>query len=585
MKKLLIIFFLSTLIQLHSQDADLMLSKDYEDFIDRMVISGKDQSNFHLVMKPYNRTFIDSLLRNLDPDYLNDVERKRYDELVNILDIKKDISSKMSKKSIQNNQTIKNDTSLFKTYTENDYYTPYEETSEPVLGVLYTNPAHFYQHRSKSLYLSIDPILNLQGGVKNNQYVDASFQRGIDFLARIDNKVSLYSQIIEGPLSEGQHVRNYTDRFKTLPYYGFFLNYKNSIYKDYPAYDILYASGGVGFKLTNHIGMKFGYDSNKIGSGFRSTFLDDFAGNYLNLKINTKIWKFHYQNIFAELNENNASLITGDKDLVNKKYYATHTLSFYASPKFQINLTESVIFGRENHFEFQYLNPIILYRTVERALGSTDNVNLGLGFDWYIANRLSWYSQLNFDEFKASEIFAGNGWWANKYAVQTGFKFIDLFNVPNLDVQLEGNLARPYTYGHRTTVTTYTHNNSTLAFPIGANFYEFIGHLVYNPTPKLKIEGHIMYNEQGISYGDLNYGEKPQVPYLNRPSSYGNKILQGIKVKTAYGRFDATYQLRQNYFWNITSTVRKSNDPNYNKVQVGATTGLRINFSPRNYIF
>ena len=50
-----------------------------------------------------------------------------------------------------------------------------------------------------------------------------------------------------------------------------------------------------------YIDVAFGYDKNFIGNGYRSLFLSDFSNNTLFLKLNTRIWKFNYQNLFMEL--------------------------------------------------------------------------------------------------------------------------------------------------------------------------------------------------------------------------------------------------------------------------------------------
>jgi hypothetical protein len=55
-------------------------------------------------------------------------------------------------------------------------------------------------------------------------------------------------------------------------------------------------------------------------------------------------------------------------------------LSINATKWLNIGLFEGVIFGRKDHFEFQYLNPIIFYRHIEGAIGSPDNALAGLDF-------------------------------------------------------------------------------------------------------------------------------------------------------------------------------------------------------------
>jgi len=85
---------------------------------------------------------------------------------------------------------------------------------------------------------------------------------------------------------------------------GFNKNYTSSIFNINSGRDYLNATGRIGFRVTPSIDVSYGYDRNFIGSGFRSLFLSDFSNNYSNLKISTKVWKIHYQNIFAEFFNN-----------------------------------------------------------------------------------------------------------------------------------------------------------------------------------------------------------------------------------------------------------------------------------------
>ena len=60
---------------------------------------------------------------------------------------------------------------------------------------------------------------------------------------------------------------------------------------------------------------------------------------------------------------------------------------------------------------------------------------IGFNSKWVPHKKWHLYGQFMFDEFRLSEIQAGNGWWANKYGFQVGAKHFDLFGIPNLFVQ------------------------------------------------------------------------------------------------------------------------------------------------------
>jgi hypothetical protein len=117
-----------------------------------------------------------------------------------------------------------------------------------------------------------------------------------------------------------------------------------------------------------------------------------------------------------------------------------------------MGLYEAVIFGRTDHFEFGYLNPIIFYRSIEQQSGSYDNALAGIDFKANVAKKFQFYNQIVIDEFVLEEVKKNSGWWANKWAIQLGAKYIDAFNIKNLDLQVEHNRVRPFTYSHRDSV-------------------------------------------------------------------------------------------------------------------------------------
>ena len=72
--------------------------------------------------------------------------------------------------------------------------------------------------------------------------------------------------------------------------------------------------------------------------------------------------------------------LVGQISLLRKKYAAMHHLDVNVTKWLNIGLFEGVIFGRKDHFEFGYLNPIIFYRSIEQQNGSYDNSVAGIDF-------------------------------------------------------------------------------------------------------------------------------------------------------------------------------------------------------------
>ncbi|MCB0685075.1 MAG: hypothetical protein KDC53_01080, partial [Saprospiraceae bacterium] len=309
--------------------------------------------------------------------------------------------------------------------------------------------------------------------------------------------------------------------------------------------DFLLANAYVGTNISKHVQIELGHGRHFLGNGIRSLFLSDFSTDYFYLKLNTRIWRFHYQNIFGELLQNRK--LAGDQ-LLPKKYFAAHYLSLEIFKNFYLGLFESVVFARENQFELQYLNPVILYRTVEGAIGSPDNVLLGLDLKYNFWNKFSFYGQFILDEFKISEIKAKSGWWANKYALQLGLKSFNLFGISHLDAQVEYNVARPYTYSHNTGVANYSHYNQPLAHPLGANFREGILRIMYQPAPDWFITFRALSMHSGEDIDSLDYGSNILLPNDERVQDYNNEVLQGIRADISMVGFDLSYQLKHGLF-------------------------------------
>ena len=147
-----------------------------------------------------------------------------------------------------------------------------------------------------------------------------------------------------------------------------------------------------------------------------------------------------------------------------------------------------------------------------------------------------------------SEISKNNGYWANKYGYQLGVKYIDAFKIKNLDLQLESNRVRPFTFSHNDSIANYTHYNQPLAHPLGSNFQEFIGLLKYQPAPKWYFDARAIYYYKGLDSLDENFGGNPFELYTTRTKNFGYFIGSGNKVKVFNASMTLAYELKQNLF-------------------------------------
>ena len=446
----------------------------------------------------------------------------------------------------------------------------------------YTTPANLYEVHVKDFDLIVNPVIQLQySKEKDNDETLFLNSRGVAIRGRIASKIGFAASIIDNQERDPLYVQQRVNKFQGVPGAGYYKNFKGT------GYDYFDARGYFTFNAAKYIDIAFGYDRNFIGNGYRSLFLSDFSNNTLFLKLNTRIWKFNYQNLFMELH---TAEPRGPDRLLPKKYGVFHHLDVNITKRLNIGLFEGIIFGRSNRFEFGYLNPVIFYRSIEQQNGSFDNSVAGIDFKLNALKSFQFYGQFLLDEFNLKQIKKNDGWWANKWGVQLGAKYIDAFGIKNLDLQVEHNRVRPFTYSHNDSVANYTHYNQPLAHPLGANFSEFIGIARYQPAPRWTLVGKIMYWKQGLDTGSRNFGGNIFLP--NRPpyrvGDYGYTIVSGREAKTAFASLLVSYELKENLFIEASGTYRKFDVPANTSVSTKTTiisAGIRWNMHRRVFEF
>ena len=441
-------------------------------------------------------------------------------------------------------------------YMNNLEYVPVAEHSKYLskkkfIQKFYSTPANLFEVHVKDFDLVVNPVIQYTVGKESNNNDNLFLNtRGVTVRGQIANKIGFFTYLTDNQERAPKYVQDFIAMRKAVPGAGYYKPFKAAGGTDY--FD---ARGYFTFNVTKYIDVTFGYDKNFIGNGHRSLLLSDFGNNSLFLKLNTRIWKFNYQNLFMELQ--NADDKIGDR-LIGKKYAAMHHLDINVTKWLNIGLFEGVVFGRTNRFDFGYLNPIIFYRSIEQQNGSFDNSIIGIDAKANLAGKLQLYGQFSLDEFLLSEIKQNRGWWANKWGIQIGAKYIDAFGISNLDLQIEHNRVRPFTYSHRDSVANYTHYNQPLAHPLMANFQEFIGIARYQPSPKWTAIAKLIYYQQGRDSSSRSFGGNIFLPNVPPPrvGDFGYNIGSGWKTNVLYGSFLLSYELRENLFLDLNAIVR-----------------------------
>ena len=453
---------------------------------------------------------------------------------------------------------------------------------KPIGKSFYRTPANLFEVHVKDFDLVINPVFHfVLSKEKDNDENLFLNSRGVAIRGMIANKIGFSASIVDNQERDPMYVQAWENKFKSVPGAGYYKDFKGT------GFDYFDARGYFTFNITKYIDVAFGYDRNFIGDGHRSLFLSDFSNNILFLKLTTRIWKINYRNLFMELH---TAEPRGPDRLLPKKYSALHHLDVNITRWLNIGLFEGVMFGRKNRFEFGYLNPVIFYRSVEQQNGSFDNSVAGIDFKANVLKQIQFYGQFLLDEFNLAQIRKGDGWWANKWGLQLGAKYINAFAIKNLDLQLEHNRVRPFTYSHRDSVANYTHYNQPLAHPLGANFSEVIGIARYQPAPKWTILAKAMYWKQGLDTGMRSFGGNIFLPNMPpyRNGDYGYEIVSGIESKTALASLLLSYELKENLFIEVSLTARKFRVPSNSALSNNTTiisAGIRWNVHRRVFEF
>lgn len=274
------------------------------------------------------------------------------------------------------------------------------------------------------------------------------------------------------------------------------------------------------FTPNRYFTIQAGIDRHFIGEGMRSMLLGDYGAPLPFVQLRTALWRLEFVNLFQFLREDESGQWVS-------KMASSHMLNYRVNKRVQIGIFESVIFEPRDTllkrgFEWEYLNPFLFYRPTEYSIGSQDKIVIGAHFSINIKPVMI-YGQFALDDFVLSELRNRTRWWSNKYAGQIGFKGKHVSKRMLLTYLSELNFARPFTFTHLSSRTSYSHMGMPLGHPMGANFVESFTRIRAGFKNSLYVQLDLMIAQQGgqDSNEDVGFGEDVLRPYTERPYEYG----------------------------------------------------------------
>ena len=516
-----------------AQSAFIPLNDDYYHLIDRLEIKrGKLTEGFHSAVKPFERKAVIALTDSI----LREGEMTITDRDWETIDYIREDSWEWTKDFAATDSVRYNHLARLGWF------------KSPLPGKkrkFWQHAPDLYSVHNKDFDLHFNFVTTNFLGKDNNTNSSLWLTaRGVEIRGMINEKLGFYTFVSDSQGLFPKYVRNFAQQF-SFPGEGLAkVSQKNQ------STDFLSARGYITFRPLKSINVKFGHDYNVFGSGYRSLILSDNSSPYLFLRLDTQLGIFKYTNLWTSMLNDNIN-----DGLRGKKFAAIHHLSVNVTKRLNFGIFEAEVFNRDSvggGYDLNYLNPIIFYRYVESYIGSQDNALLGVDFRWLVGKKGSIYGQFVLDEFLTKNLFNGSKSWTNKYSLQLGGKYVDAFGIPNLDLQTEFNLVRPYTYSHKDGGRNYAHYGQSLAHPLGANFREYLGILRYKATSRLSIYGTFMFADQGKDPQSQNYGGDILKSYETRIGAidpkYKHKIGDGISTQTRFTDLRLSYSLAHNLF-------------------------------------
>ncbi len=417
-------------------------------------------------------------------------------------------------------------------------------------------------YRKNDIYLAINPLFDFSVGKDGDRttYVNS---RGFYTNGNLGKNFWFYLDFSE---NQGRYPSYYVDYIDgthlVVPGQG------NCHYEGIPVDpDFQVGNGYIGFNVGPYVDFQIGKTKTFIGDGYRSLFLSDCACSYPMIKFNVHFWTIRYMMMVAQIRT------LDDQGVLNNGYRTKWTICHYLDwnvcKRFSFGLFEDVtqaswrLSGEHRSLDWEYLVPFSIFRCGEFNAGSPDKMLIGVSMRFTPTDWVTFHGQFVFNEFRAKELFGGDGYWSNKYGFLVGVNMYDIFR--GFDLQLEYSQVRPFTYSQYDGMSCYTHMNESLAHPLGANFREFVAIANYR-YKRLSVHGQFNYSQYGddIPGDSLSYGHNPNIASTKRNASNGVYLLQGAKTNLVYGDIALSFLINPRSMWNITAGARwRKNSSDY----------------------
>ena len=410
---------------------------------------------------------------------------------------------------------------------------------------LYKNGQDFFSTEGDDYGIQVTPVLYLDAArvLQNTEEDPSTAGESADAIISWRNTRGIRAAghlgdhlFFETRVEENQRVVPVADRALVNQRIG------QRYFRDGRMFDYWVVTGVAGVR-TKYVEIRAGRDRNLWSAGRGALLVSNFPTTYDQVQLRTRVWRLQYTNVFASLSDPS---IPRDSvtSAIRDKYGVFHRLAIDLPGRVQIGLSEASILAptaedRGPGFYMAYFNPIIFLRAVDFQEGSPANMLIALDAQWVATSGVQVYGQFMLDEFRAAELFSGNGWINNKWGALAGVHIVGI-GVPDLELRAEYARVRPYTYSSVDSQRALVHHLGIVGHPYGPNAESVALWADYRPSDRVTASIFATAARRGRNDGDINWGGDPLVPYTqNAPLEFGVTLGQGIRQTEARleGRF------------------------------------------------
>lgn len=345
-------------------------------------------------------------------------------------------------------------------------------TEDAFLDKVFFDDLIHIKSKQKKFYITANPLLNLELGRDAEDTVFrklTSNTRGFIIAGSIGKDFYFETMLAENQTYFPNYIEKQNKATGVVPAQGRWKVYNGR------GFDYAFTSGFVSYQPFKNLNIQAGHGKHKIGNGYRSLLLSDNSFNYPFIRVTQQYFKgrLQYTNIYAALmNLESAStkVVPNTEPLFQKKAASFQQLSLNIAKWLNVGFFQGLIWQagdkRNNqHFEWQYFNPVIYSNLGFYGLNNRNNILIGADINLKISNKVSVYGQIMADDLSNNNS-SGNGW-----GYQAGIKYFDAFKLKNLFLQTEYNNVSEGAYLSPVTTglvnQSYSHYNQNLAFTPG----------------------------------------------------------------------------------------------------------------------